>query len=217
MIAEALGSNKELHLVHFAAGRDRLENKGITALAKVFKEMGSLEIIEIPQNGIKKDGMVALFDALKANADTLREVHLHDNWIKGEAVERLVEFVLRAKKLEVLNVSDSTMGSHSAFLLIKAMSEAEGIRSTLKHFSCNYNEIEPTATTKRLLDILLSDAFTALHTVDFKGNSLGLKAAAAYVAKFEEKGRKLVFLEEDEESDEDEEDAGEDEEDDEDK
>lgn len=48
MIAEALKANKELHLTHFAAGRDRLENKGITALSACFKEMKSLEIIEVP-------------------------------------------------------------------------------------------------------------------------------------------------------------------------
>jgi Ran GTPase-activating protein (RanGAP) involved in mRNA processing and transport len=96
MIANALKENKDLKLVHFSAGRDRLENKGITALAAVFKEMGSLEVIEIPQNGIKKDGMLAFLDALKSNASTLRELYIHDNWIKGEAGDKLVEFVVRA-------------------------------------------------------------------------------------------------------------------------
>jgi len=48
MIANALKENKDLRLVQFSAGRDRLENKGITALAAVFKEMQSLEVIEIP-------------------------------------------------------------------------------------------------------------------------------------------------------------------------
>lgn len=37
MIAEALLSNTGLKLTHFHAGRDRLENKGISALAKVFE------------------------------------------------------------------------------------------------------------------------------------------------------------------------------------
>jgi len=36
MIANALAENKDLRLEHFSAGRDRLENKGITALARVF-------------------------------------------------------------------------------------------------------------------------------------------------------------------------------------
>lgn len=48
MIAQALLQNDGLKLTHFHAGRDRLENKGITALAKVFQEMGSLVEIHVP-------------------------------------------------------------------------------------------------------------------------------------------------------------------------
>ena len=34
---------------------------------RVFAEMKSLERLEVPQNGVKKDGMIALFAALKEN------------------------------------------------------------------------------------------------------------------------------------------------------
>lgn len=177
MIANALSENKDLRLSHFGAGRDRLENKGITALAGVFKAMGgSLEVIEVPQNGIKKDGMIALMEALKANSESLREVYLHDNWIKGEAIDHLIKFVLQARKLEILNVSDSTMGTDAALLLVTALSQSE-IRTTLKHFSCNFNEVESPSVSKRILDILLSDAFTALDIVEYKGNTIGRKAS----------------------------------------
>jgi Ran GTPase-activating protein 1 len=123
MIANALLENKDLKLVHFSAGRDRLENKGITALSQVFKAMaGSLEFIEVPQNGIKKEGMIALLESLKANSESLREVYLHDNWIKGEAVTKLAEFLLKSTKLTHLNFSDSTMGTDGAVLVVKALS-----------------------------------------------------------------------------------------------
>jgi Ran GTPase-activating protein (RanGAP) involved in mRNA processing and transport len=59
--------------------------------------MKSLEKIEVPQNGIKKDGMLALLDSFIKNADTLKEVYINDNWIKNEAVEKLAEFILNAK------------------------------------------------------------------------------------------------------------------------
>jgi Ran GTPase-activating protein 1 len=123
MIAAGLAENKELRLAHFSAGRDRLENKGITAIAGVLggHMAGSLEVIEVPQNGIKKDGMMALLEALKANASSLREVYLHDNWIKQQAIDHLVEFVLKAERLERLNISDSTMGTAGVLLLAKAM------------------------------------------------------------------------------------------------
>ena len=48
MIAEALGANDGLQLQTFHAGRDRLENKGITALASVFAEMKSLQELHVP-------------------------------------------------------------------------------------------------------------------------------------------------------------------------
>ena len=50
MIAAALAENKDLRLAHFSAGRDRLENKGITAIAGVLGGhlAGSLEVIEVP-------------------------------------------------------------------------------------------------------------------------------------------------------------------------
>lgn len=116
-------------------------------MANVFKAMGSLEILEVPQNGIKKDGMIALLDALKSNSQTLREVYLHDNWIKQEAIDRLVEFILRAESLERLNISDSTMGTNGALLLAKAIAENPHLKSTLRHVSCNYNEIESSAVS----------------------------------------------------------------------
>jgi Ran GTPase-activating protein 1 len=49
-----------LKLTHFHAGRDRLEDKGIIALAHVFEEMGTLVEIHVPQNGIKDTGMTKL-------------------------------------------------------------------------------------------------------------------------------------------------------------
>jgi len=61
MIADAMSQNADLKLTHFHAGRDRLENKGITALAKVFESQKSLHEICVPQNGIKDEGMTALF------------------------------------------------------------------------------------------------------------------------------------------------------------
>ena len=157
--------------------------------------------------------MIALMEALKANSESLKEVYLHDNQIKAEAVDRLVEFILKAQKLERLNVSDSNMGTAAAVLVVKALSESEGIRSTLKSFSCNYNEIETQKASILILDTLLNDNFSALESVEYKGNSLGAKKAADYIAKFTEKGRKLIIFEEDEEEEEDLEEEEEEEED----
>lgn len=61
MIAAAMSQNKHLKLTKFHAGRDRLENPGIKALAQALQAQGSLQEIHVPQNGIKDEGMVELF------------------------------------------------------------------------------------------------------------------------------------------------------------
>ena len=147
--------------------------------------------------------MMALLEALKANASSLREVYLHDNWIKQQAIDRLVEFVLKAERLERLNISDSTMGTAGVLLLAKALSTNPALGKSLKYLGSNYNEVESSKVSKRILDIFLSDFFEALETVEFRGNSLSRKAAQEYIAKFETKGCKLVFFDEEEEDDED--------------
>ncbi len=88
-----------------------------------------------------------------------------------------MEFILRAESLERLNISDSTMGTNGALLLAKAISENPHVKSTLRQFSCNYNEIESSAVSKRILDILVSDSFEKLELIEYKGNTLGKKAA----------------------------------------
>jgi Ran GTPase-activating protein (RanGAP) involved in mRNA processing and transport len=151
--------------------------------------------------------MIALLHALKTNAGTLREVYLHDNWIKGEeANDRLVKFILRAEKLERLNVSDSTMGLKPALLLIRALVQSK-CSKTLKYFACNYNEIESSRASKQILDTLLDDeVFKALETIEFRGNSLGgRKVGLEYMKKFEDQNRKLLVFEDDDEGDEDDE------------
>ena len=203
MIANALKENKDLRLVQFSAGRDRLENKGITALAGVFKEMQSLEVIEIPQNGIKKDGMLALLDALKDNANNLREIYIHDNWVKGQAADKLVELIYRTRGLEKLNISDSDMGTEAAYLVIRALHDSITVRSSLQEFYCNFNEITSASINKQVLEMLLKE-FPNLKHVEYRGNTLGKKVKHDFAGKFSEEGKKIVLFEE-EEGEEDEE------------
>ena len=54
-----------LKLVEFYAGRNRLEDDGYQAIAQVLGEMGTLLKIEMPQNFVKKQGMISMLSALK--------------------------------------------------------------------------------------------------------------------------------------------------------
>ena len=83
--------------------------------------MKSLERLEVPQNGVKKDGMIALFAALKENLQ-LQTLVVNDNWIKkGEAADGLNELVKTAVNLRKLDVSDNDMGAKVFVSLMKAL------------------------------------------------------------------------------------------------
>ena len=207
MIANALKENKALKLSHFSAGRDRLENKGISSLAEAFKQMGSLEVIEVPQNGIKKDGMLALLLSLKENTETLREININDNWIKQEAVDRLVEVLFRVKKLEKLNISDSNMGNKAVLMVMRAIKDSVAFE-TLKELKCNFNEVESSKVAIECMQIMLE--MKNLKVIEFMGNDFSNKIKKEYALKFQEQEKKFTYK--DEEEDEGEEEEGEEEE-----
>lgn len=161
------------------------------------------------------EGMLALIECFIANADNLREIYIHDNWIKNEAVDKLVDFLLRAKTLQKLNISDSDMGSEAVFRIVKALKESQA-SDTLEEFYCNFNEVDSSCIAKECLDIMLTH-LNALTYVEFKGNEFSKKIKQEYIPLFEAKGKRIVFkeaAEEGEEEDEEEEDDGSDQEDD---
>lgn len=80
---KSLETGKKFSFKTIVIGRNRQENVGATALAEAFKELGTLEEIVMPQNGIKLDGILALAEAFKHNKN-LKIVNLNDN-IFGQA------------------------------------------------------------------------------------------------------------------------------------
>lgn len=163
MIAAALKANENLKLQHFEAGRDRLENDGISALASFFKKAGSLEVIAVPQNGVKVEGMKALMEALVTNKD-LRELRVNDNWLKGEAVEAFLVAIPVLEKLEVLDISDCDIGLENVIRIAEALKQAK----SLKTFWCNYNEADEAEGQYKILESLFR--IESLKEVEFRGN-----------------------------------------------
>jgi len=76
MIAESILENEEMKLTEFYACRDRLEDPGMEAMAKVFNKHKTLEKIEVYQNG-SKAGLAPLLESLASScADSLTELHI---------------------------------------------------------------------------------------------------------------------------------------------
>lgn len=203
MIAAALKANENLKLQHFEAGRDRLENDGISALASFFKKSATLQVISVPQNGIKVEGMTALMDSLITNKG-LRELRVNDNWLKGDAVEAFIVAIPVLENLEVLDISDCDIGSENVRRIAQALKKAKSLRVLL----CNYNEADEAEDQYKILESLLH--ITTLKEVEFRGNTVSKQLENAVRAKFEEQGKKIEFkdimADEDDEEEEEEED-----------
>uniref|UniRef100_A0A7S3MN86 Ran GTPase-activating protein 1 n=1 Tax=Favella ehrenbergii TaxID=182087 RepID=A0A7S3MN86_9SPIT len=213
MIAEALSRNEGLKLKHFEAGRDRLENKGITALARVFAEMGSLETIHVPQNGIKDEGMSALLSSLAQSCTNLTTLRINDNWLKAQALPNLFKVILRCSKLDHLNISDLNMGQEPVIAALTAIKDSEG--TVVRELFCNYNEVDSRAAAIKCCDLLEEIASKtseerSLERVDFIGlDSMARQQRRNLQLQFADRNVTLKLFEDgedDEEDDDDEED-----------
>lgn len=86
--AASVRAGTPLQLRVFIAGRNRLENDGAKALAKVFEKVQSLEEIAMPQNGIYHPGILALSESFKVNHN-MKILNLNDNTIGPQGADAI--------------------------------------------------------------------------------------------------------------------------------
>ncbi|XP_045541228.1 ran GTPase-activating protein 1 [Papilio machaon] len=169
LLAEALSASPR-KLKVFIAGRNRLENDGATALARVFQGMGTLEEIAMPQNGIYHKGVSALSEAFKHNPN-LSCLNLNDNTIGSKGAEAIATVLPGLKKLKSINFGDCLLKSKGAKALAKAFKDNSLL---LESVDLSHNEIGREACME-VVDAVtaLPDATDRLSRVVLAGNSLG--------------------------------------------
>ena len=85
-------SGQKLALKVFVCGRNRLEYEGAKAISNSLKLIGTLEEIQMPQNGIRPNGIEFVADACAGNPN-LRTINLNDNTFRsigGEWMARVM-------------------------------------------------------------------------------------------------------------------------------
>ncbi|KAJ4438983.1 hypothetical protein ANN_14937 [Periplaneta americana] len=115
-------SGKTLALKVFIAGRNRLENEGAKALAEVFRTLGTLEEVCMPQNGIYHVGITALSEAFVQNPN-LRVLNLNDNTITAKGAVALANAFPKLQKLQEINLGDCLLKTKGALLLAAALAD----------------------------------------------------------------------------------------------
>lgn len=84
-------SGGQFRLKTFICGRNRLEFEGAKAISHVLKTIGTLEEIQMPQNGIRPNGIEFLADACAHNPE-LRVINFNDNTFRkigGEQISKV--------------------------------------------------------------------------------------------------------------------------------
>jgi Ran GTPase-activating protein 1 len=151
----------------FVAGRNRLENEAITALAGAFEAHGTLEEVRVPQNGIKPEGVCALIKALAACKE-LQVLDLQDNTVAIEGATLLAETLRCWPKLRHLNLGDTLLTDEGSEAVILALRE----HSHLEYLNLIYVDISED-TAEKLVGVLKQ--LPKLKTLELNGNCFSAK------------------------------------------
>ncbi|ETN60475.1 ran gtpase-activating protein [Anopheles darlingi] len=211
MLAKALleghagskATGKPLALKVFIAGRNRLENAGAKALSEMFATIGTLEQIEMPQNGIYHPGITALSEAFKGNPN-LRILNLNDNTIGPRGAAALADALVYLQQLREINFGDCLLKTRGALLIGEALHE-EHLQIELLDFG--FNEIGPEGG---LALVNAAANKERLRSIVLNGNAFGDECCEQMIELMDDYGRADAFgpLDEDagdnEEDDEDE-------------
>lgn len=217
MLAQALSDcyaastrmGSPLALKVFIAGRNRLENDGAKALAKIFEKLGSLEEVAMPQNGIYHPGISELSMAFSRNPN-MRVLNLNDNTVRPQGAAALADAMLSMPVLKEINLGDCLLKTNGAILLAQAIAENH---VDLENLNLGFNEIGPNGGLA-VCDALANKSM--LSTLVLDGNQFGNECREQIKSQLEENGRidALTGLDEDdsegEEEDETEDDPEED-------
>jgi len=165
LIANSLMKCENLKLEVFSAGRDRLEDPGITALSSAFQKMRSLRKISVPQNGIKTQGIVALFNSL-ANNELMQMIDVNDNVVnEEEAHSAVAACVQKLNYLCSLNLGDTLLGDEGATAVLESLL---GTNPHIRQLTLSYNDLEDSQILDRVSELLKERS--DLEFVDLKGN-----------------------------------------------
>ena len=168
--------------------------------------MQSLRKISVPQNGIRKEGMVALFRNLINNPE-LQIIEVNDNYLNDpEAYDSLSACIENMNFLAVINIGDCMIGDNGAIRVLNALKTTS---PHLLELHLQYNELSGNKVCDELIELVLIR--NNLEKIRLQGNEFNknLKNKFKEIVEKSEKDIAVSFYssgeEEEEEEDEEEE------------
>lgn len=173
MIAQALqaqadnakAENRPSTLRTIICGRNRLEDGSSKALARAFSSHGTLEVVRMPQNGIRPDGIRTIVEGLR-DCKKLRHLDLQDNTFTVKGSKALASALPSWPDLEILNVSDCLLSKKGGAHVFSALERGENKK--LKELLLQYNEIQADAI--EILATAIKSHLSLLEKLELNGN-----------------------------------------------
>jgi len=212
-LADSKKAGTPLSMTTFIVGRNRMENEGAVFFSEFFKAVGTLEVVEMPQNFIRHPGISALAEALVHNPK-LRVLNLNDNTFTWRGSQAIANALPKLQQLTHLNFGDCLVRSKGAEFLAKSLATGH---PHLKEVYMDHGEIHLNAA---LLLVNSLKSKTNLKVLDLNGNQFGEDGCTEVKQLLSSAGKKdiLQTMSDDEgEPDSDEDESSEEEEEEEDK
>ena len=124
--------------------------------------------LQMPQNGIRVEGVKALSKAISSNRN-LEFLDLNDNIVTEEGAGALAPALGKADKLRNLDLGDCLIRSKGFLQIMKALRDGN-ILQNLEHLCLAGNEIGNTDSVSFLMDVFCDD------TLDLTGLTLDLES-----------------------------------------
>ena len=149
----------------FVCGRNRLENGTSELLSKALAAHGQLEVVRLPQNGIRMEGVAKLSAGLAKNPN-LRHLDLQDNTLTLPGSRAVTGALPSWPELTELNLSDCLLSRKGGILLATAL--LDGSSPKLETLRLQYGEMDRRSF--ELLAKAIKVHGSALTTLELNGN-----------------------------------------------
>ncbi|XP_072348103.1 ran GTPase-activating protein 1a [Scyliorhinus torazame] len=165
ILAAALG---ECHRLSSALGKPMALKVfvGAIALADAFKSIGTLEEVQMTQNGINHPGIRALAKAFTENQH-LKIINLNDNTFTEKGAVAMAETLKTLHHIEIINFGDCLVRSEGALAIAEAVKC--GLQN-LKELNLSFGEIQRDAAISVAESV---EQKSLLERLDLNGNCLG--------------------------------------------
>ncbi|CAG0887535.1 unnamed protein product [Darwinula stevensoni] len=176
-----------LALKTFICGRNRLKSGGAVALAKVFKVLGSLREVSLPQNEIDHDGIYALAEAFSQNPN-LKSLNLNENSMTPMGAGAMKNALCILRSLRILDLGDCQLKTEGTKFIAEALATGH---ECLEELCLDRNDMDAEGALAVLESLKMNQMLSKLN---LDGNHFGKLGCDAIREKLTAMGKIQALL-----------------------